>query len=98
MKYFYKVLRSNAKRRGHAFTLTFEQYEKFAIETGYAELKGKTKHSLSIDRRDPSRGYHADNIRAVSLSLNSRLQWANIPQWLKDEMVEAERQALTHQN
>jgi hypothetical protein len=98
LKYAFAKLRNRAKERGHSFSLTFAEYEKFAIQTGYAELKGKTKYSLSIDRRDPSRGYHSDNIRAVSLSLNTRLQWANIPAWLKEEMVEAERQALSHRN
>lgn len=98
LKYSFVKLRARAKERGHSFSLTFEEYEKFAIETGYAQLKGKTKYSLSIDRRNPARGYHSDNIRAVSLSLNTRLAWANIPAWLRDEMVEAERQALSHRN
>jgi hypothetical protein len=92
LKYAFKNLRNRAKQRGHAFQLTFEQYEKFARETGYAEQKGKTKYSLSIDRRDPSLGYRADNIRAVTLSLNSRYQYAGIPDYILAEIEAAEKQ------
>jgi hypothetical protein len=54
LKYSFGKLRARAKERGHAFTLTFADYEAFAKQTGYAELKGKTKHSLSINRRTNS--------------------------------------------
>lgn len=91
LKYSFGKLRYRAGERGHSFELTFEQYQRFAVETGYDKLKGKTQYSLSIDRKDGTKGYHADNIRAVSLSLNSRLKWANMPEWLRDEMILAEQ-------
>jgi hypothetical protein len=94
MKYSFGKLKHRAKERGHEFSLSLEDYEKFARETGYAELKGKTKHSLSIHRKNNSRGYHMDNISAVTLSVNSRLQWANIPDWLRAEMQEAESKSI----
>lgn len=93
IKYAFLKLKGRARERGHAFHLTFDQYRKFAVETGYDKLKGKTKHSLSIHRKDNDKGYHPDNIEAVTLSLNSRLQWANLPGYLKEEMLEAERQS-----
>ncbi len=40
VKYAYDTLRSNAKRRGHGFELTLEQFEKFAIATDYIINKG----------------------------------------------------------
>jgi hypothetical protein len=91
LKYSFAHLRQRAKERGHAFTLTFADYEAFAIQTGYDKLKGKTKHSLSIHRKENHRGYEKDNISAVTLSLNSRLRFANMPDWLREEMHEAER-------
>lgn len=86
LKYSFGKLRNRAKERGHAFTLTFEQYEQFAKQTGYAELKGKTKHSLSINRKRNGEGYHVDNIEAVTLSVNSRLRYAPLPPYLREEM------------
>jgi hypothetical protein len=91
LKYSFNLLRNRARHRGHAFELSFEQYEAFARETGYDKLKGKHKHSLSIHRKNNALGYRADNIAAVSLSLNSRLAFANIPDYLKQEMLEAQR-------
>lgn len=91
LKYVFQKLRYRAKERGHAFVLTFAEYEKFAIETGYAALKGKSAHSLSIHRKDDAGPYALDNIAAVSLSMNSRLQFSNMPDYLKAEMEVALR-------
>jgi hypothetical protein len=87
LRYSFYHLKNRAKQRGHEFSLTFDQYKDFALKTGYFERKGKTAESLSINRIDNSRGYHADNIEAVTLSYNSRLKYAPIPQWLKDEIL-----------
>ena len=70
--YWYQVLKANAKRRGKVFTLTLEQFKKFAIDTDYLCGKGKSKHSLSIDREDNDKGYTEDNIRILTLSENSK--------------------------
>lgn len=94
MKYAFNILRGRARQRGHSFDLTFAEYESFALQTGYAELKGKTKHSLSIDRKNPALGYHRDNIRAITLSLNSRLRFAKMPDYLREEMIEAEKASM----
>jgi hypothetical protein len=74
-RYFYNKLKYRAAERGHSFTLSFEEYCHFAKTSGYMEHKGKTAKSLSVDRIDDSKGYSADNIRAVTLSFNSRRQW-----------------------
>lgn len=72
LKYWYDTLKMNAKRRGKVFDLTLDQFENFCIKTGYNEKKGKTADSLSIDRRDAEKGYTKSNIRAISLSDNSK--------------------------
>lgn len=74
-RYFYNKLKHRAGERGHSFTLTFEEYCHFAKTSGYMEHKGKTAASLSIDREDESKGYSADNIRAVTLSFNTRRRY-----------------------
>jgi len=86
LKYFFNKLRSRARERGHEFTLTFLEYEHFATTSGYAALKGKTKYSLSLNRKDPERGYHADNIEAVTLSMNTRLMYSTLPYDLREEL------------
>lgn len=68
-------LRNRAKQRGHEFTLTLADYEQFWHSSGYAEKHGKTAASLSIDRIDPSKGYIPGNVRAITLSENSRRQF-----------------------
>jgi hypothetical protein len=75
LKYWYDTLKMNARRRGKAFTLTLEQFSEFCKHTGYNELKGKTANSLSIDRIRDVDGYHADNIRAITLSENTKRQY-----------------------
>jgi len=86
-RYDFGNLRRRAKKRGHEFSLTFEQYTEFAKKTGFFEQKGKTARSLSINRIDNKKGYHVDNIEAVTLSWNSRLQWSDCPAWYRDQII-----------
>lgn len=78
LHYWFNILRSNARRRGKKFTLSFCEFEMFCKKTGYIEKKGKTATSLSIDRINPMRGYTKENIRAISLSDNTRLAKGSI--------------------
>jgi hypothetical protein len=75
LHYAFKNLRVRARQRGKEFTLTREQYIEFAVKTDYAKLKGKTSLSLSIDRRDNSKGYTLENIQCLTLSENTRKQF-----------------------
>lgn len=65
-------LRTNAKRRKILFDLTFEQFEKFCIETTYMIGKGKTKDSYSVDRKIESLGYTEGNLQVLTLSENTK--------------------------
>lgn len=89
IKHAYGKLRSRAEERGHEFSLTFEDYTRLWHDSGYGANRGKTAKSLSIHRIDNDRGYHADNVTAITLSFNSRLHYANMPAWLRDEMKQA---------
>lgn len=71
LKYVYNTLKDNAKRRGKDFSLTFEEFSSFVKDTNYMDGRGRTKFDLSIDRRDNEHGYHAWNIRAITVSENS---------------------------
>ncbi len=70
-KYCYHALKNNAKRRGHHFTLTLQQFKKFCFKTNYLVGKGRTKTSYSIDRIDNNKGYEMGNIRLLTVSDNS---------------------------
>lgn len=83
----YHDLRNRAKQRGHEFTLSLKEYETFWFESGYGEKHGKTKDSFSIDRIRPELGYVPGNIRARTLSLNSRLRY--VPFWKNKAEQEA---------
>ena len=71
-KYAYQTLKDNAKRRGKEFTLTLEQFCKFAIKTNYIAKKGRRKDSIHIDRIRENDGYTEDNIQALTNTQNVR--------------------------
>jgi hypothetical protein len=73
IRYLYENLRSNARRRGKEFKITIDEFREFCNETSYDKLKGIQAYSLTIDRERPWEGYTKENIRAISLSLNSSL-------------------------
>ena len=66
LKYAYNKLKYRAKERGHEFSLTFAEYEAFAIKTDYAKLKGRSGLSLSINRKNPNKGYSKSNIETMT--------------------------------
>jgi hypothetical protein len=72
MKAAFQNLRQNAKRRGHDFNLTFNEFEYFAIKTDYIAGKGIMKESYSIDRIDNEKGYQLGNIQILTNSQNAK--------------------------
>lgn len=68
----YLNLKSNAKRRGKQFELTFEEFEEFAVSTSYIAKKGRRKHSMHIDRIDENIGYTRSNIQPLQNGQNVR--------------------------
>lgn len=75
IKYTFNKIKQRAKERGHEFTLTIEEFTQFVNSTEYMERKGRSKYSLSIDRKNPTEGYHIWNIRVLPYGENSRKQW-----------------------
>lgn len=77
IKYAWNVLKTNAKRRGKLFDLTFEQFQQFAIETEYLTKKGIHKTSYHIDRINENIGYTIDNLQLLTNSQNVKkyLKW-----------------------
>lgn len=71
MKAAFQTLRQNARRRGIAFTITFEYFEKFCYKTNYIAGKGRSKLSYSIDRDKNHLGYIPGNIVIMHKGLNS---------------------------
>jgi hypothetical protein len=72
MRYAYDVLKMNAKRRKKPFTITFEYFEKFCIETNYIAGKGRSRKSYSVDRIRNELGYVPGNLRVLTLEDNAR--------------------------
>ena len=72
MRAAYKALRDNSKRRHKEFTLTFEQFQQFAIEVDYIKKKGRSNRAYHIDRQDNDKGYTIDNIRVLTGLQNRR--------------------------
>lgn len=65
LKYSFNNLKSNAKRRGKIFTISFDYFCKFAIETNYILSKGITKTGYTIDCIIEELGYAEGNIRSI---------------------------------
>lgn len=87
----FKTLRNHAKERGKEFTLTLAEFKAFAEKTSYMDRKGKTSLSLSIDRKDNTKGYSADNIQALTLMENSRKQFVPyFAQHMRDTMADTQ--------
>lgn len=72
LQYLFLTIKGNAKRREKSFTLTFKEFIKFCKNTDYDMLKGKKALCLSIDRINPLIGYCKENIRAITISDNSK--------------------------
>lgn len=72
LKYAFRNLRGNAKRRGIPFLLTLAEFEKFAIESEYITHRGRTALGYTIDRIDETRGYEVGNIQVLTNSENVR--------------------------
>lgn len=66
----YDVLKSNAKRRGKVFTITFEYFKKFAIRVDYIAKKGVTKYAYHIDRKNEELGYIPGNLQLLTNEKN----------------------------
>ena len=66
MRRCYRNLKSNAKRRGKEFDLTFEQFEAFAVRTDYINKRGIMPDGYTIDRIDNTKGYTISNIRVLT--------------------------------
>lgn len=70
VKYAFFNLKKSAKRRGKEFTITYEDFEKWATEVDLIKKHGKTAISYHIDRIDNSKGYTPDNIQLLTNSDN----------------------------
>ena len=67
----YHCLRTHAKTRGLAFTITFEDY--LDVMGYYEHTKPVLNYGehISVDRKDPRRGYIPGNIQAMTVSENT---------------------------
>ncbi len=65
------MIRRGARRRKLPFSLTLAQFQQFCAETGYIELRGTQRDSLTIDRINHEEGYHIWNIKVATHIDNS---------------------------
>lgn len=62
--------RSNAKRRGIPWDLTYEQWASVWIASGQYTNRGRSRGQYQMDRIDNSRGYSADNVQVIAGAVN----------------------------
>lgn len=68
----YSDLRSNARRRGVGFFITFGEFVDFIVDTAYMRFKGRFPKDLTIDRKIPKLGYRAGNLQILPNEDNVR--------------------------
>jgi hypothetical protein len=64
-------LKKSARRRGYEFTIRKTWFAEWCQRTCFVETCGRTKGCASIDRIEPWRGYHEDNIQILEVGANS---------------------------
>lgn len=72
VRYAYLNLKHNAKRRGHEFDITLDEFRQFCTKCEYIDRKGIRKDSYHIDRIDETKGYTLSNIQLLRNSDNVR--------------------------
>lgn len=70
-RYWFGVLRRNARRRCKHFSLTFEYWVQWCDETGYLGIKGKHRGDASVDCIINELGYIDGNIRPLTVEDNA---------------------------
>lgn len=75
--YQYQVLKSSAKRRGIAFSLTKDYFESFCETNDYIRLKGIYSECMTIDRINPDLGYANGNIQMITNYANQKKRWVD---------------------
>lgn len=66
MKAAFKNKRSNAKAKGHEFSISFAYFKQFCIETNYIAGAGRTATSFHIDRIIETIGYVEGNLQVLT--------------------------------
>ncbi len=72
LKYAYSNLKSNSKRRGKEFTITYDQFEQFCHECEMLTGKGRIRKGYTVDRIENDKGYTYDNIQKLTRVQNSK--------------------------
>ena len=72
LRYWFDVLRQNARRRKKPFELTIEEFRDFCETSQYLIFKGKNAGGYTIDRIRHWEGYKKGNLQILTLSQNSR--------------------------
>lgn len=70
MMYCYITLRSNSRRRGIPFTISFKYFKRFCYRTQYIKRKGVYRENYSIDRRRNELGYVPYNLKVIPVPMN----------------------------
>lgn len=71
MRAAFAALRDHARGRGIEFTITFAEFEAFAVQSEYIEKKGNHREGLTVDRIDNLKGYVPGNIQPMTRARNS---------------------------
>jgi hypothetical protein len=70
MRKLFNQQKSNAKRRGIAWQLTFEQWSQIWLDSGKWELRGRNSGQYCMSRYGDLGPYAVDNVRIVTVNIN----------------------------
>jgi hypothetical protein len=83
-RYWYGILRLNAKRRKKVFTISLEYFIQFCKETNYINTKGRKSGSMSIDRKIDELGYIEGNLQILEIGENTRKKYTDYGKYLSE--------------
>jgi hypothetical protein len=73
LKHAYQNIKDKAKKRGHEFGITWEEWQDWnKLYPEYMELKGTGPNDLTLDRKDENYGYFIWNIQVLPNAENKK--------------------------
>lgn len=72
MRSAYINKKSDAKKRGIEFSISYEYFVQFCYKTDYIQNKGSTKDCFTVDRIKNELGYVEGNLQCLTRSENAK--------------------------
>lgn len=77
--YAYTKVKRSAQKRGIAFSISLDEWRVWCEKTAYHDLCGNTAWDMTVNRKDPRKGYSIENIEIMANSHNASRRFDPVP-------------------